>query len=138
MTRLDRPIEDYDPRGRNLFQYYTPPPREPDPTPPPIATPIPTPFPTPPPERFERPSAPVQPRPPQVGFTLLGVLGPKDRKIAIFEIASNMVLAQQGEVVQQQFRLEGFGYESVILGYTDERFQGQTTELKLIPGSRKR
>jgi hypothetical protein len=103
-----------------------------------VATPIPTPYVPPPPVVDRTPRGPVKPQPPPVGFTLLGVLGPKERRIAIFEVASNMVLATQGEVVQHQFRVEGFGYESVVLGYTDERFRGQTTELKLTQASRKR
>lgn len=138
MARLERPVESYDARGRNLFQYYTPPPPEPPPTPIPVATPFPTPPPTPVPVIDRGPVVPPQPKPPPVSFTYLGFLGPKEAPIAILEVASDMVLARKGDIVHQHFRIEGFGYETVIIGYVDERFRGQTTELKQTQGSRKR
>ena len=141
-ARLTHPIDDYDAHGRNLFQYYVPPPppAPPPPTPPP--TPEPTPFVAPPPEVM-RPvvTEPMRPRPPPIAFTYVGSLGPKDSRIAVLEVGSDMVLARAGDIVQQQFRLVGFGYESLVIGYTDARFSGQTAELKQTQGtqtSRKR
>jgi len=139
LALLDRPVEGYEANGRNLFQYYTPPPPEPPPTPRPVATPEPEPRPTPQPAPIHRaPSEPARPQPPPVSFTFTGSIGPKDSRIAILEVASQMILAREGDVVQQHFRIAGFGYETVVIGYVDDRFRGQTTELKQTQGSRKR
>jgi len=137
LARLERPVDDYDSQGRNLFQYYTPP--APTPVPTPVPTPLPqTPPPTPAPVVDRRPVEPPRPKPPPVSFTYVGHLGPKDSRIAVLEVASDMVLARVGDVVQQHFRVTGFGYETLVVGYVDERFLGQTTELKQLQGSRKR
>jgi hypothetical protein len=142
LAHLSRETDGYNAQGRNLFQYYVPPPppAPPPPTPPP--TPEPTPFVAPPPEVM-RPvvTEPARPRPPPIGFTYVGSLGPKDSRIAVLEVGSDMVLARAGDIVQTQFRLVGFGYESLVIGYTDPRFSGQTAELKQTQGtqtSRKR
>ena len=41
-----------------------------------------------------------------------------------------MTLARAGDIVEKQFRLVEFKYESVIMGYVDERFKDKTTELR--------
>ncbi len=139
---LDREIPDYDAHGRNLFQYYVPPPPPAPPPPPPPPTPVPTPVvATPVPVMPAQPYEPPKPKPPPIGFTYVGSLGPKNSRIAVLEVGSDMVLARTGDVVQTQFRLVGFGYETLVIGYVDERFRGQTTELKQTQGtqaSRKR
>lgn len=134
MARLSRPAEDYDPRGRNLFDYWTPPPPQPPrivprkPPPRPMATTPPKAAPPPKP----RPPRSRGPKPPGIAFTYLGFLGPKDDKIAVFEHGEGeMTLARVGEIVQRQFRVVDFGYETVVMGYTDERFKDRTTELAM-------
>ena len=121
---------DYDPEGRNLFQYYIPrppvqppPPRIERPAPPVVQAP-------PPPPPPEPPRAPPRPVAPVPSFQYVGVFGPKDGKIAAFDDGGRIVLARVGDVVQHDFKLIEFKYETVILGYVDERFAGQTAELK--------
>lgn len=131
MERLSQPVESYDPKGRNLFAYWTPPPPKPPvlpprPTPKPVAKPPVTRNPTPPPPRDRTPKGP---RPPVIAFDYLGYLGPKDDKIAVFEHGDEIMLARQGEVVQRHFKVVGFGYETVMMGYTDDRFKDMKTEL---------
>lgn len=122
---------DYDPQARNLFAYYTPPAPRPKPV---VRTP---------PKRIERPQppprqvpvkrpepAPVVARPPRVPYTYIGMLGPKDSKIAVFMEGEEMTLARAGEVLQGQFKLLEFGYEKVVIGYVDDRFKDETTELQ--------
>jgi len=139
LARLERPVADYNPQGRNLFQYYTPPVPTPRPLPTPVPTPFPTPPPAPPPPVVERgPIEPPRPKPPPISFTYVGYLGHKDSRIAVLEVASDMILARVGDVVAQQFKVVGFGYETLVIGYVDERFRGQTAELKQTQGSRKR
>jgi hypothetical protein len=124
----------YDPGGRNLFQYYVPPRPKPKtqvrpPQPRPQTKRNPTPA------RKAPPSAPktVAAKPPRVTFKYLGFLGPKEDKIAVFEKGQGdeLELARVGDVIQGAFKLVDFGYESVELGYTDERFSDQTTELSM-------
>jgi hypothetical protein len=130
--RLTAEAESYDPGGRNLFQYYTPPPRpvvrEQRPQP---VRPQPQP-PRPQPARVaaQQPTRQTL-RPPAVSFKYLGFLGPKDDKIAVFEHGQQLELVRKGEIVQEQFRLVDFKYEGVVIGYVDERFADQTTELRM-------
>lgn len=135
LDRLNLPPDDYDPEGRNLFKYG----------PPPAARGA-TVAPPPPPQRVEPPPRREPPprqqqtqraqtttataRPPVPDFSYIGFLGPSRSRIAVFE-GEEMMLARVGDVVQQQFRLKEFKYEVVVLGYTDERFRDQTTELEI-------
>ena len=57
-------------------------------------------------------------------------MGPKEAKIAVFETNDELELFRIGEVVRSQFRLVDFKYESVVIGYVDDRFKGMTTELE--------
>lgn len=130
--RLTAEAEGYDPGGRNLFQFYTPPP--PRAKAPPVRAPVRTKA----PPRAKAPTrvAGQQPertvlRPPTVSFKYLGFLGPKDDKIAVFERGQELELARVGEIVQKDFRLVDFKYEGVVIGYVDERFKDQTTELRM-------
>jgi len=137
VVRLDRlagHTDGYDAEGRNLFQYYTPPPpvqHTPPPRPPPrpqVAPPAPPPV--------LNPSVVIgKPTPPPIHLSYLGFLGPKDNKIAVFEDGQELVLARRGEVVKQQFRVVDFGYETVVMGYVDERFKNETQELQQKPGA---
>jgi len=129
LARLAGHIDAYDAEGRNLFQYYTPPPprvaERPAPPPPKRIEPPPTPV----IQTNRPPPTPSGPTPPPINFTYLGFLGPKENKIAVFEDGQDLLLARAGEVVKQQFRVLDFGYETVVMGYTDERFANQTQEL---------
>jgi hypothetical protein len=125
---------DYNPRGRDLFQYYVPPP----PPPPPVQY-IPPPPPPPPPIQAPQPTVrrpsgpPPDPPPPVPGFIFLGYIGPKQDKIAVFEEGQEIVLARVGEVVQNRFRVVEFKFQTVVLGYEEDRYKGKTTELRMRP-----
>lgn len=132
--RLIADAEAFDATGRNLFQFYTPPPppRQARKAPPPTK-----PNPSANANRkktVRRPAPPPQargPRPPNVDFEYLGYLGPKDDKIAVFEKGEELEQARVGEVILEQFRLLEFKYEAVVIGYVDNRFRDQSTELKM-------
>jgi len=131
--RLTAGPEAYDPGGRNLFQYYTPPPpprAAAKPIERPVARAAPPPRTTPPPQARQQPTRNVA-RPPTPSFKYLGFLGPKDDKIAVFEQGQELELVRVGEIVQKEFRLVEFKYEGVVIGYVDERFADQTTELRM-------
>lgn len=136
LDRLSGPAEGYDPKGRNLFAYWTPPPPPPPklpsrPAPKPVTQPVPKPK--PPPQRPPATRRDRGPKPPTIGFAYIGYLGPKDDKIAVFEQGEEMWLARSGEVVRDHFKVVGFGYETVKMGYTDERFKDRVTELQMSP-----
>jgi hypothetical protein len=138
-VRLDRlagQSEGYDPGGRDLFEYYTPPPPKAKPVvrkpPPPVERKAPTPV-----ARPVRERAPTGPTPPAINFTYLGYLGPKNGKIAVFEDGNQVMLARTGDVVKDQFRVVEFGFEAVVMGYVDERFKDQTSELQQKAGASK-
>jgi hypothetical protein len=131
MDLLAQAAVDFDRTGRNLFDYYTPPP-PPKPPPPPRPKPKPAP-------RRPRPAPPPPPAPrvaqaPTPPFQYLGYLGPKDEKIAVFDDGKGegVMLARVGDVVQSDFQLLEFKHDSVMMAYTDQRWKGQTTELKLM------
>jgi hypothetical protein len=136
MAELSARTEAYDPQGRNLFEYYTPPP-------PPRAKPAVRPQqqqtqPKVQPTR-QAPTRAMQDRaqvnaglqPPKINFKYLGFLGPKDDKIAVFENGEEMLLARAGETIEQDFKVVEFKYESVVMGYVDNRFKDMTTELNM-------
>ena len=136
LDRLAGRVVGYDPQGRNLFQYYTPPP--PVVAPPPTPRPTPPPVATPPPVMVNRDPGPppvYKPQPPAINLTYLGFLGPKNNRIAVFEDGQDMLLAKKGDVVKQQFRVVDFGYETVVMGFVDERFRGETQELPQQAGA---
>jgi hypothetical protein len=132
VVRLDRLTAHdtlYDDAGRDLFKYYVPPP-PPTPYRPPVATaPRPTTTETPRPRPVT--SRPTEAPPPVPNFQYLGHLGPKDDRIFVFSANDEMILARIGEVVQDRFRVQRFDYDTVTLGYEEERYRGKTTELKM-------
>ncbi len=123
--------EAYDASGRDLFK-YGPPPRTGRPPKPKPAKPKPkrveTRKPVVRPPR-KQPAGPVAAKPPEVRFRYLGYLGPKNDKIAVFEEGEDMMLARSGEIVQKQFKVLEFKYESILMGYVDPRFKSKTTEV---------
>ena len=133
MDLLARAGATFDRGGRNLFDYYTPPPPprpKPKPRPPrpqqqpnPIAKQAPAP-----------PPKPLAPTPPAPRFNYLGYLGPKDAKIAVFDDGKTdgVMLARVGDVVQDDFRVIEFKNNSVKMAYTEKKWEGHTTELKLL------
>jgi hypothetical protein len=134
MAALAARTEDYDPKGRNLFEYYTPPPpNRMAPPPRPVVT-APTTAPTVRPvQRNGNPRKQVNAgiTPPRIHFKYIGFLGPKDAKIAVFEDGEGMLLARAGEIVEKDFTVVEFKYESVVMGYVDTRFKDMTTELNM-------
>ena len=126
MDLLAQGTVEFDEAGRNLFDYYTPPPK-PAPKPPPRQKPVVRPAVKPPPPPPRRPPGPPAPK-----FHYLGSLGPKQGKIAAFDGGDGVVLARAGDVVPDtRFKLKAFRYQAVVLEYLDEQFKGQTTELQL-------
>jgi hypothetical protein len=132
LARLELAAVGYDPKARNLFSYYTPPP-PPRPKPPPTVQ-------TKTPQRETQPQAQVQrppalpkaePKPPRPNFRYIGFLGPKDNKIAVLEQGQEILLASIGEVIQEQYTVVDFKYEMLVIGYTDERWGDQTTDLPM-------
>lgn len=65
---------------------------------------------------------PSGPRPPRISFKYIGYLGPKDDRIAVFEQGEELILARVGETVADQFRVREIEYETVVMGYTDPKF----------------
>jgi len=146
LALLTRGAADYDPSGRDLFKYWPRPPHPRDafrqeqqariqrerPKPKPVVA-------TPPPQQATPVvRAPVQPKP---NFTYLGYFGPKDNKIAVFEKNNSpddedpLLLARAGEVLEDRFLLKEIKFETVVLGFTEEQFKEQTTEMSMRTGS---
>jgi hypothetical protein len=74
---------------------------------------------------------PPPPQPPAINLRYLGVIGPKDDKIVVFEDAGQLLLARRGEVVKDQFRIVDVKWQSVIMGFVRPEFKGQTRELTM-------
>ena len=134
LAKLETQPEGYDANARNLFAYYTPPP----PVRPKVERPKPQPRTAAPvvqqPVRSARQTAPQTPpkaQPPRPSFRYIGFLGPKENKIAVLEQGDEVILAALGEVVQDRFTIAGFEYEALIIGFTEERFKNETTELPM-------
>jgi hypothetical protein len=136
LARLEGRSEVFDPSGRDLFKYSKPPEdpeaaarrqaaadarRRADE------------------ERQKRrqaqrnqPKVPATPQPPGIPLKFIGYFGPKDDKIAVFEDGDELYIAQAGETLQDQFRVVEIRYETVVMGYTDEKWAGRTRELNMV------
>ena len=132
LAHLTRVPENYDSNARNLFSYYTPPPPARKKTPPP---PPPKAQPRPPAEPVKvRPAVPAvrkDPPPPSPNFRYIGFMGPKDNKIAVLEQDDEVLLAAIGEEIDTMFKVVDFKYETLVLGYTSERWADKTTDLPM-------
>ena len=131
LARLELDTVGFDSRARNLFSYYTPPPKPGPKLPPRVVNPQP-PRTIPPPvqQNIVRPPT-AKPKPPSPSFRYIGFLGPKDNKIAVLEKGDEILLAAVGEVIEGHYKLVDFKYEALIIGYTSERWAGETTELPM-------
>ena len=138
LARLELEAVSYDSASRNLFSYYTPPP-PPRPAPKPRVETKPPPTQAAPPRTVVRPPTPppLAPKAPRPSFRYIGFLGPKDNKIAVFEKNNKrededpLLLARAGEILEERFQLEEINFQSVVLGYTEDRFKNRTTELSM-------
>ena len=137
LARLSLDPAGYDPQGRDLFAYGSPP-RVKAPPPPP---PKPTKVARPPqqnnrvkrkaPVQRKKNTAPAAARAPQPQFEFLGYLGPKDARVFAFEEGEEIFIAGVGEVVKDDFKVLELQYKTVVLGYVDDKWKGQTAELEM-------
>jgi len=135
--------EAFDPSGgRNLFAYaepkvkksaLPPPPsrRKPKPV---VKTPEEIARTQKPPPQQPKDLVPPAPKPPAVNFQFVGYLGPQAALIGVFRVSTpdgeEVVLAGEGEVLAENFRVHRIGYEEVEIGYTQEPF---LNEKKILP-----
>jgi hypothetical protein len=141
----DRSMDLFNPSGgRNLFAYGQPKVVAAPPPPPPVSRPA------PPPPKVEAPpvqtaagggaggaqvaAEPPKPTPPPLTFKFVGYLGPQQSLIGVFNVTTPdgdvIVLAREGEVLAEKFRVHRIGYEEVEIGYTQEPF---LDERKVLP-----
>ena len=83
-------------------------------------------------QRNAPPPKPAGPRPPRISFKYIGYLGPKDDRIAVFEQGEEVILARVGETVKEQYEVREIEYETVVMGYTDPRFEKLSHSLNLF------
>ena len=82
-------------------------------------------------EARNRPRVPATPQPPGIPLKYIGYLGPKDDKIAFFLDGDEILQAQSGDVLMEKFRLVEIRYETVVMGFTDQKWLDRTRELTL-------
>jgi hypothetical protein len=78
------------------------------------------------------PPPPAKPQPPPITFRYIGLLGPKEKHLAVFEEGKDIFIAGKGDVVKGQFKVIDFKYESVVMGYTRAEFQNERQELRMV------
>jgi hypothetical protein len=49
----------------------------------------------------------------------------------VLEQGDEVLLAAIGEVIEEQYKVVDFKYETLVIGYTAERWAGKTTELPM-------
>ena len=155
IDRLTMVATSYDPSGRNLFQYGKPPtpPKPPAPPPPTLKEVQDRDAQKRQQERVARileekrkaaelaknrqqnmqPRPPAQPsaaRPPAAKYKFMGYMGNPNRKLAVLLDDGEVVLKREGETLGDDFVVREIRFDSVELGYTDERFKDEKT---LIP-----
>jgi len=75
------------------------------------------------------PRGPVVAQPPGIPLQYIGYFGPKENKIAVFLNGEEQLLARTGDTLQERFRVVEIRFETVVMGYTDPRFEDRTREL---------
>lgn len=74
---------------------------------------------------------PPPPPPPAIPFKYIGLLGPKENKICVFEEGREILVARVGEVLKDQFRILDVKHDAVVIGYVRKEFQSQSKELTM-------
>jgi hypothetical protein len=77
------------------------------------------------------PPPPPRPVPPAIPYKFIGYIGPPERKIAVLHDGTDMVFAGAGDQVGKGFRILEIGYESIKFGYMDPQFKGETQTLPM-------
>ncbi|MBZ5640621.1 MAG: hypothetical protein LAO51_17935 [Acidobacteriia bacterium] len=85
-------------------------------------------------EAVLHPQPPPPPTPPSIDLRYLGYLGPKDNRIAVFEDGKDLLVARKGEVVKGLFRVVDVKWETVVMGFVQPEFKGQTQEIAMTHG----
>jgi hypothetical protein len=106
---LTRSVSDFSPK-RNIFGFGPEPP-PPPPPPRPVVR-----LPPPEPPRIE-PVVPREPQPPPVTMKLIGIFGPKDRRIAVLSENNEVINAVVGDVIRNAFIVREIGYQTVEFGF---------------------
>lgn len=116
VARLEDVPSSYTP-GRNLFRYA--PKKAPPPPPPPPPPPRPPVGGGPPPP----PPPPPPPKPPPFTMSLFGIIGPENRRIAVFKEGKDTIYnALEDEILQEKFIVHRIGYQTVdikFVGFPD-------------------
>jgi len=143
MGLLNARLADYDPRGRNLFRYAKPPP-----TPEEIrareeaarrareeaerrrreqeeaknrkaeaarreAVKVAE-------DQKTKDAEPAKPKPPEIRLSYMGYVGPMDGRVAVLlDTEGDIVVAKEGEVVEEHFRVLRIGYSYLEMGYVN-------------------
>lgn len=102
---------------RNIFRFGPEPP-------PPYVPPPPPPYVPPPPPVDTGPKVPPEPQPPPLPYELIGIFGPKDRRIAVLAEGREVQNAMVGDVLRNAFVVRDIGYQTVefsFVGFPDDR-----------------
>jgi hypothetical protein len=103
---------------RNIFRFGPEPP-------PPYVPPPPPPPPLPPPPPVDTtPKPPPEPQPPPLPYQLIGIFGPKERRIAVLSEGREIQNVLVGDVLRNAFVVRDIGYQTVefgFVGFPDDR-----------------
>ncbi len=96
---------------RNIFRFG------PEPPPVYVAPPPPVYVPPPPPPVDTGPKVPPKPQPPPVPYELIGIFGPKSRRIAVLSEGNEVQNVLVGDVLRNAFVVRDIGYQTVEFGF---------------------
>ncbi len=77
------------------------------------------------------PPTPPRPQPPPINYKFIGYVGPPERKIAVLHDGTDFLFVRKGDIVGKDFRVLEIGYESIKFGFTDPQFRGETQTLPM-------
>ena len=77
------------------------------------------------------PTTPARRPPPAIDLKYMGMVGAAKDKIAIFLDGNEFLMAKEGEVVKEHFRVMEIGYDTLRMGYTDPYFEDEHRVLHL-------
>lgn len=77
------------------------------------------------------PAPPPKPVPPAIPYKFIGYIGPPERKMAVLHDGTDMVFARTGDQVGPGFKILEIGYESIKFGYMDPQFKGESQTLPM-------
>ena len=77
------------------------------------------------------PPLPPPPEPPSIPYKFIGYIGPVNAKVAVLYDGTDTIFVKSGERLPKGIKVLEIGYESIKFGFTDPQFKDQSRTLPM-------